>query len=176
MANNKYVGYYSAGEKIIRAATRMLQPVSTTLFPFLSREFSRNYKKGLVLFFKFLKMIGIPGLLFSVSILLFSKNIVNVILGNQYFNSIVVVRILSIIPFFGVIGNLFAYHLFINLKLKYMIPRILIAAFAVNLFLNLALIPFFKHIGASIALALTEIFVPLAFITIYLKRGRKFNV
>ena len=169
MTNNTYVGYYSAGEKIIRATTRMLQPVSTTLFPFLSREFSKNYKKGLALFFKFLKMIGIPGLLFSVSILLFSKNIVNVILGNQYSNSIVVVRMLSSIPFFGVIGNLFAYHLFINVKLKYMIPRILIAAFAVNLSLNLALIPCFQHIGASIALALTEIFVPLAFITIYLQ-------
>jgi len=163
LTNNTYVGYYSAGEKIIRAATAIFSPASTAIFPFISKKFSENTQNGLKLFYKLLKIISLGLFIFSMLIFLFAKELVYLILGNQYVDTINVVKILSVIPLFGIIGSLFAYHLFMNIGLTHLIYRILIVAFAINIILNVILIPPYKHIGASIAIGLTEVFVPLAF-------------
>jgi PST family polysaccharide transporter len=174
LTNNPiYVGYYSAGEKVIRAFASLFSPVSVALYPFISKKLHENKKSGIELFMKFVKVVGVLSLLVSIGVLFLGEWITNLLLGPDFSGSIVVMQILCVIPFFGTIGAMFAYQLFINIGLKHLIPRILVIAFTLDISLNFLLIPTLHHIGAAIALGVTEVFVPVAFLSYYFLNAKR---
>lgn len=171
--NPVYVGYYSAGEKVIRAFASLFSPVSVALYPYISKKLHENKKAGIALFMKFVKVVGVLSLLVSLGALFLGEWITDLLLGSDFSGSIGVMQILCVIPFFGTVGAMFAYQLFINIGLKHLIPRILAMAFVIDIALNFLLIPSMHHIGAAIALGVTEVFVPLAFVSYYFLNAKR---
>lgn len=165
--NPVWVGYYAAGEKVVRAITAAFIPLTTALYPFITKKIYENKKAGITLFFKFLKWVAVGGFVASILTFTLGENLSSIVLGKNFLESTSVIQILAVIPFFGTIGSMVTYQLFINIGLKHIITRILIVAFSLDIILNFVLIPKYGYNGAAIALAVTEVFCPLAFLTYY---------
>ena len=167
--NNTIVGYYAAAEKIIRAIQGLLSPISQTVYPHISKLASESKEKALNFIRKLVKVVGAGSFLVSSLIFIFAAPIVNIVLGNQYQQSIIVLRILAFLPFIIGLSNIFGIQTMLTFNLKRAFSRILISAGLLNITLALILTPLYQHIGVSVAVLTTEIFVTLSMF-LYLKQ------
>lgn len=157
--NNLIVGYYSGAEKIISALKGLITPVSQTLFPYISRKASISKLIALKNIRKILSFVGFGMLSISVILLLFSKYLILIILGNDYLNSLIVFRILAIIPFLVTLDTMFGTLTMIVFNRNKQYSRIILSAGLLNIILACVLIPFFQHIGAAISVLFVEIYI-----------------
>jgi len=171
--NNTIVGYYSAGEKIVKAAQKLLVPISQTVYPYISKLASESKERALGFIRKLTKIVGIGSFIVSFFIFIFASPIVNIILGEQYQQSVIVLKILAFLPFIITLSNVFGTQTMINFNLKKDLSRILISAGILNIILSLSLTPFYKHIGISISCLITEIFVTLSLLFYLNRKGIK---
>ncbi len=93
--NNTIVGYYAAADKLIQVIKSLFGPVSQTMYPFLSKKVLES--KLLVI--KFIRtltgIIFIATMFISAIVILFAKEIVTIALGNNYTESIMILKILA---------------------------------------------------------------------------------
>ena len=165
--NNTIVGYYSGGEKIINAARSLLSPFSQTIYPHISRLASESKQDAIVFAKKMLKLATLPILLVSLLLLIFAPQISNILLGQEFKNSIIVIRILSFVPLITMLSNIFSIQLMLNLGLKKAFMKIFTFAAIMSVFMSLILVLPLRHIGLSISVLATEIIVTvLTFISL----------
>ena len=157
--NNTVVGYYSAAEKIIRATQGILNPLSQTIYPYISKLVIDSKEKALDFIRKLTKLVGLGTFILSSLLFTLAPNIVNIVLGDQYHQSIIVLRILSFLPFMTGLSNIFGIQTMLTFNFKQAFSRIFILAGILNIILALILAPIYKHVGISIAVLTTEIFV-----------------
>ena len=172
--NNTIVGYYSAAEKIIKASYGLLTPVSQTAYPYISKLVTESKQKALNFIRKLAKLVGIGTFTLSSFLFIFATPIVNIVLGPQYQQSIVVLRILAFLPFIIGLSNILGIQTMLTFNLKKLFSRILISAGLLNVTLALILSPLYQHIGVSIAVLVTEMFVTLSMFFYLEKKGIKF--
>ena len=171
--NNTIVGYYAAAEKIMRAVLRLLSPLSQTVYPYISKLASESKEKALNFIRKLIKIVGGISFVISFSIFIFADFVVNILLGSQYQQSIIVLRILAFLPFIIGLSNIFGIQTMLTFNLKQAFSKILISAGLLNIVLALILAPLYQHIGISIAVLTTEIFVTLSMFFYLKKKGIK---
>lgn len=169
--NNTIVGYYAAAEKIIKAIQGLLSPISQTVYPHISKLASESKERALNFIRKLVKIVGSISFIISLSIFIFANLIVNIILGPQYQQSIIVLRILAFLPFIIGLSNIFGIQTMLTFNLKRAFSRILISAGLLNITLALILTPLYQHIGVSSAVLITESFVTLTMF-FYLRRKK----
>jgi PST family polysaccharide transporter len=160
--NNTIVGYYSAAERIIRAIRGLLIPVSQTVYPYISKLVKESEERALNFIRKMVRLVGSGSFLFSLIIFIFAKPIVNIVLGPQYQESIIVLRILAFLPFIIGLSNIFGVQTMLTFNMKQVFSKILILAGFLNVTLAIILAPIYKHIGISYAVLVTEIFVTVS--------------
>jgi len=160
--NNTIVGYYAAAEKIIRTVQRLLYPISQTVYPHISKLVNESKEKALSFIRKLIRIVGGGSFVISLLIFIFAPFIVNIILGKQYQSSIIVLRILAFLPFIIGLSNIFGIQTMLTFSYKKAFSRILLLAGVVNVSLALLLVLPLKHIGISISVLITEIFVTVA--------------
>lgn len=157
--NNTIVGYYSAGEKIVKAFRRLIDPVSQTIYPYISKLASESKDATLSFIRKIVKIVGIPTFLISIVLLIFAPQISNIILGEQFNQSIPVIQILSFLPFLIGLSNIFAVQVMLNFGFKESFSKIFIIASIVNIALALILVQYLQHLGIALSWLITEILV-----------------
>lgn len=166
-ASNAVVGYYSAAEKIIYMSIGLLNPISTALYPYISsiavksKEDASNFIKKIIIF--------IGSFTFIISIILFfaSGFILNILAGNQFENSIIILRILSFIPFIVGLSNVFGVLFLIALGYANRVSRV---QFIVGVCYLLLLVPmtyYLKDIGTALSFLIVESIITLSFWKIY---------
>jgi PST family polysaccharide transporter len=174
VAKETYVGYYSAAEKLIRAVQRLLWAGSQSVYPHINRLAAAS-KKGALRFLRKFSLVFVASfLLASIMIFVLADFIVRILLGPQYLDSVVVLRILAILPFIISVGNVFGVQTMLAFDLKEVFSRILFITASVNLVLVVILSLLYQHIGASIAAVVTECIVAGA--AFFYVRGRGLNV
>jgi PST family polysaccharide transporter len=166
--NNTIVGYYAAAEKIIRVIQSMLTPISQTVYPYISKLASESKEKALNFIKKLLKIIGLGSFIISFLIFIFSTQIVYILLGSHFQNSIIVLKILAFLPFIIGLSNVMGIQTMLTFGMKEVFSKIIISAGIINICLTLLLTPIFYHIGTSVSVLLTEIFVTF-FMFVYLR-------
>ena len=171
--NNTIVGYYAAAEKIVKAIQGLLSPISQTVYPHISKLASESKERALNFIRKLVKIVGGISFVISFSIFIFADFIVNLILGLQYQQSIIVLRILAFLPFVIGLSNIFGIQTMLTFNLKQAFSKILISAGLLNIVLALILAPLYQHIGISITVLTTEIFVTLSMFFYLKKKGIK---
>ncbi len=159
LTNNTIVGYYAAAEKIIKAVQGLMGPVSQTIYPYISKLVIESKENSVKFIRKMTFLIGYIGFMISCILFLLASFIVNILLGKEYMPSILVLRILAFLPFIIALSNIFGIQTMLNFNYKKAFSRILIGASIINIVLSFALIPFYKEIGTSIAVLISEIFV-----------------
>jgi len=171
--NNTIVGYYSAAEKIIKAVQGLLGPVSQTIYPYVSKLINESKEAGIKFLRKITFLIGGISFFISLTLFIFAEIIVKLLLGNQYAESIVVLRILSFLPFIIGLSNIFGIQTMLTFDYKKAFSNILISASIINILLAFIFVPLYQHIGISFAVLVSEFYVTLSMFIYLQNKGIK---
>jgi len=171
--NNTIVGYYSAAEKIVKAVQGLLSPISQTIYPYISKLVKESKERGLKFIQKVAFLIGGISFLLSLSLFIFADLIVKLLLGNQYTESVIVLKILSFLPFIIALSNIFGIQTMLTFNYKRAFSKILVIASIINILLAFILVPIYQHIGISFAVLISEIFVTVSMFIYLQKKGIK---
>lgn len=168
--NNTIVGYFAAADKIIQAFKGLIGPVSQTIYPYVSKKVHHSKEDGLKFIRRVTFYIAIFTSFVSLFIFIFAEFLVNLLLGTEYQNSIIVVQILALMPFMIGLSNVFGIQTMLNFGRKKPFSQILIAGSIINLILSFVLVPLYQHIGSAISVLIVESFITIAMF-IYLQRN-----
>ena len=92
---------------------------------------------------------------------IFSDEIVSVLLGVQYEQSIILIKILSAIPFLVAISNVLGTHTLLTFGYNRIYSRILLVSALISIILIIPMSYFFSDKGAAFTMLLTEFCVTL---------------
>lgn len=168
--NNTIVGYYSIADKLISGIKQLIAPISQTLYPFISRK-AEESKEAVLVIIKKITLISISlSLLLTIGIFVFADELLLLVFGNEAKNSILIFKILTIVPLLVVIDTLFGTLLMLVFKRNKEYSRIILSAGLLNLVLALLLIPSFEGVGAALSVLIVELYITIR-ILIYTHRN-----
>lgn len=174
-ANNTIVGYFKAGETIVRALVSLVSPISQGMYPYVSRLAGISKKKAVDFIIKVVVTVGFAAFILGVMIFVFAPEIVSVFLGPQYRNSVVVLQILSPLPFLMGICSILAVQGLLAFNMDKEFSKIVTITGVFNIAVALLLTPTYKDIGISLSLLLSEVFAAIA-VFLYLRQKSFFKV
>lgn len=159
LTDNKIVGIFSSADKIIKVFSSIQVPIVTALFPHIAMKIKNSRE---TVFYE-LKKIAIYGSVLYGAILMIlfilAPWISQIMFGAEVDQIALLIRIMSFIPLFIFINNLFGTQYLLNtgLEKKFLI-NLMIAAL-LNVVIIFPLTYYFKAIGTSFSIFITELFV-----------------
>jgi len=166
LTNNVSVGYYSAGEKIIKAIQYLFNPISLAIFPHISFLAENSRENALKFIRKVLYFFGAIFFIASLIMLIFAKPLVLLLLGAEYLPAIMIVRILAFLPFICCLGNIFGTQIMINFGLAHIFARIVSIAGLLNILAAFIFVPLLKHNGMAAIMLTTETIIMLSMLIV----------
>lgn len=149
------VGVYSLSYKILENTIVAWSFYMATAYPILS-----SYSSDKLKFNKLAKNSFLLAISSSIGIILifyfFGNEIIEVFAGNRFSDSLAALNILALSLPFLFLNNVFYYIFFLKNRIKVLILGIG-ATLAINIFLNIIIIPPFGYIGASVVTIISEI-------------------
>jgi O-antigen/teichoic acid export membrane protein len=171
MTEEKVVGFYSAAYKLFEVAVVLPHSLMLVLFPTLVEEYHSDRSQFKDRFKKALAMYSLIGGGIALALWVFSHGIITLIYGDKFLPSIFVLDILS-----GVILLFFINFLLSNILIISGWERVntwnLVGAMALNITLNLALIPQYGAIGAAWATLFCEVWL-IALLSLEVRKSFK---
>lgn len=156
-SNNTIVGYYSAADKIIQAFKGLINPFTQTIYPYISKKVSVSKEDGLKLIRKIALYVVIIMGLISLCIFTFSKELVYIILGNNYKESIEILQLLAPLPFLVALGNIFGLQTMIPFGHQKAFSSIIVFGGLFSLCISFILVPTYHQLGSAVSLICTEL-------------------
>jgi len=150
------VGYYVGAEKISKAFVTMLFPITQAIYPRISHLASESRAEAARLARTSLLFVGTAGLLMGVFIFVGAPTLVRIVLGPGFESSIVVLRILALLPPLIALSNVFGIQWMLALGLDRMVNAIVFAACLLNIALAILLVPHYLHVGMAVAVVASE--------------------
>lgn len=151
------VGWYSAAYRFMYIALLLPNAVNMAIFPVMSRLYANSSKNNLTMlyerYFKYMIIIGIP---LGFATIFLSKDLILLIYGTGYTESIICLQILVWAIVFTFAGASYV-QLLQSINKQLIITKISLVCLVINVILNLILIPRFSYIGASVATVITEV-------------------
>jgi O-antigen/teichoic acid export membrane protein len=168
MVGNTAVGFYNAAYRLVFVFLSFYSVYVIAIFPVMS-SFYGNAKESLkiasIRSIKYMLMISIP---ISIGIAMLADKIILLIYGSAYITSILALQILvwTIIFMYvnGICGNLLG-----AINKQPIMTKLTAMAAALNIGLNLFLIPAYSFLGASVATVITEFAILPILIYVLLK-------
>jgi len=155
------VGIYGVAYKVIETLIFFPAMVTGLIFPLLSRYIFADVEKFHEIVksaIKFFAVVVIPG---TIGLFFLSPLAISVIGGEQFVDAVGVLQVIS----FTLIGIFFG-HLFMGVaiaaNLQKALMKILLVTAAINIALNVILIPKYSYYGAAYTSVVTELFVMCA--------------
>jgi PST family polysaccharide transporter len=158
--NDLIVGYYSIAEKIFFAIRQILGVFSQAIYPHVCQlallskgQIHEFFKKAYLPFLSFVAIL-------SIIVFIFSPQIVAIFLSNAPRLPVVLLRVLSFVPFI-VCLNIPAYQLLLAFNKKYSYSAILGLGTLINICVNLLLCNIWGATGTVISVMITELFITI---------------
>jgi O-antigen/teichoic acid export membrane protein len=165
------VGWYSAAYRLMYIVLLLPNAINTAIFPVMSRLYADSSRDSLTLvyerYFKYMLIIGIP-LGFGSSLL--AKDIILILYGTGYVQSIICLQIMVWAVVFTFVGAS-SIQLLQSTNKQIIITKISLVCLFINIIINLILIPQYSYVGASIATLITEIILVSYIVYITYKMG-----
>ncbi|MCL6460212.1 MAG: oligosaccharide flippase family protein, partial [Gorillibacterium sp.] len=153
------VAYYSGAEKISKAFLGFLGPITQALYPRLSylaqssrHEAARLAKVGVI-------VMALAGACMGLVIFVSASLLVRIFLGEGYDASVVVLRLLALLPPLIALSNVLGIQWMLPLGLDRPFNIIILVAGVLNLCLAVILAPHFAELGMAWAVVVSEAFV-----------------
>jgi PST family polysaccharide transporter len=166
LAGNVQAGYFSAAEKLIRAMTGAMGPITQAIYPRISALAARSRAAALALASKSLFWMAGPTLLLSAIMLIFASPIATLLFGAAASGSIPVIRWIALLPFLLAASNVLGVQTMLTFGLDRQFSRILLASGILNLMTGIPLIHFLGAQGAGISVLMTETLVTVAMVIV----------
>jgi len=159
--NNVIVGYYSAGEKIVKAIQGLLGPISQTIYPYISKMASESKEKALAIIRKMTKLVGVSTFFVSLLLFIFAPEIGEIVLGDQFRASIVIIRILSFLPFIVGLSNIFAVQGLYAFGFYSIVTKYISVLGIIHIFIAVILTRLMSGLGVAISVIITETLITI---------------
>lgn len=160
------VGYYSIVEKFMNAVKSIYFNYSQVVFPLMSARYKKDKLRSEKFTFKLIILISSLMFCIGIIIFIFARPIVLILFGEQYTNSIVLLRISSMTPFIISVGNLLILDFAFLREKKRFYLLITIVAGLTNIVLSITLVPYIRSIGTNISNLVSELIITLGFIIV----------
>lgn len=158
-ASNTIVGYFTAADKVRMALQSAFSTLSQAVYPHLSFLFKQSFNHGMKFIYRLIKFVGSLAIITSLIFFIFAEKIIMVLFGDQYLESVMILRIIAFLPFIIFLSNVYGIQVMLNLGFKKEFSMIIASAALINLILSLILVPVLFEVGTSISIILTEVFV-----------------
>lgn len=168
MKGEKAVGIYSASYKLIEFLSIIPGTVTIAALPGLTADYSANIEGFRASFFKTLTVLGIGGAAIGLFLYLFSKQVVLLLYGPLFSDSVLSLNILSGVIFFLFVNGYLAYVTIATNNDK-AVALIIVISTILNVLLNFYLIPRYSHVGAALSTLISEVFMLLCYIVLFIK-------
>lgn len=156
ISGNIAVAYFVGAEKIIRAFSTIFVPVQNSLFPILAIKLNENKTEAIKLIKEILLISTIVLTLNSFILFIFSKKIILLVLGSNMENSVIVFRILILVPLLTFLDLFFGKQILLNLRKEKEFFRVILFIAIINVPLIYFFIKNYSYIGASISQLITQ--------------------
>lgn len=154
------VGVYSVSVKIYQIAQSLLSALLTVTIPRLAMLIGQKrlgeYRKVLT---KVIDTLGILVLPAAVGLIMLSKEIVLIIAGSKYIDSIGSLRIITWAIIFSIFSWIFSECVLIPSKRESKVLSNTIITAVINIILNMLLIPIMSYDGTSLSTVISEFIV-----------------
>jgi len=175
MAGDKYVGYYSVANKLLRYVIIFITSIGAVLLPRLSNLWDKDkgmYEYYLEKSFHFIFIISLP---FTIYFYFFAEGIINLMAGSAFYESIITLKILSPVCFLVAMAYFFGYLvLYTQHKEKAYTISVAISAL-ISIISNIILIKLFNQNGAAMSQLISE-FLGITFLLIFTIYHRMFKL
>lgn len=162
MVGDYAVGIYSVAVKIYTILKNVLASILAVLLPRLSLQFARQqmdeYQKTLSSALSALFILTLP-VIIGINVL--CRETVLIVSGPLYLGAMTPLRILSVSIFFSIFASFFSNSVLLPQRKEKIVLVATTVSAAVNVLLNLFMIPIFHETGAAITTLLAEITVVL---------------
>lgn len=158
-AGNATVGYFAAADKIVQAVKGLYLPVSQAIYPLIGKKINEDKAAGLVFINKVIGAVSFGMFFTSLLLFLLAEPIVNILLGGQYYQSILLLKIMAFLPLIISLGNIFGIQAMLNLGYKKEFTLFVLVAALVGILTALVLTPLYEAIGVSIAVVIVELLI-----------------
>lgn len=155
MQGDAVVGWYNAAYRLILVLIFIPVAFGIAVFPSMSRFYitsQSSLRLAIEKYFKYMVILGIP---IGVGTTLLAQRIILLIFGMGYAHSIIALQILIWAIVITFAGAAFV-KLFESTDRQIVVAKVAGICMAVNIILNLLLIPRFSYVGASVATVVTE--------------------
>lgn len=173
MTNDTVVGYYSAANKLIEALKGAYSPISTAIFPHVSSLVKESREKAILFLRKAVRIMGGFSFMVSLITLIFAEPIVGIIMGDKYIDSIVILRMISFLPFIIALSNIFGIQTMVAFDMQRIFSKILMWSAVVNFVIIFPLVYFLEAMGLAITMVIVEMFVTIVMYVVLVKNNIK---
>ena len=160
MCGDFYTGIYGVSTKVYSIVKQMLAAAIVVTLPRLSNLWANKrvdeYKKTINGVFNTFVTVLFPAM---VGMILLSEEVVTIIGGIEYESATMSLKILSVGLCFSIFGIFYTNTMLLPMNKERQITLIMIFSSALNVILNLVLIPAFQQNGAALTTVIAELFV-----------------
>jgi PST family polysaccharide transporter len=170
IAGNAQAGYFSAAEKLIRALSGLIGPITQALFPHVNSLIAEGREIALRFIRKTLRLTAFLTLIPSLIMLFFADPLAHLVFGQSAAGSTPIIRWIALLPFLIAITNSLGIQTMLTFGLDRQFSRILIGAGLLNVALAFPLIHLFAARGAAMSVLTVEIAVTIAMVWVLEKQ------
>lgn len=157
--NNVAVGYFAAAEKIVQAVRGLYAPISEGIYPLIGKKIHEDKQAGLMFIKKITWIVGAGMFVISALLFLLAEPIVELMLGRNFQQSVLLLQIMAFLPFIISMSNIYGIQTILNLGYKKEFSYILTAAAILGVGLTLILVPVYDEQGTAFTILIVESFV-----------------
>jgi len=169
ISGNTSVGYFAGAEKIRNAVQNIGGIGGQTIFPHIASLFNESKTRANKFLNKYTLIFGSLSLISSLIIFIFAKEIVLLILGQQYLDSIPVLRVMAFLPFIIFLSNVFGIQFMLGQGYDRAFRKVIFVGAIVNLILLIIFVPIYNAVGTALSMLLTEILITTLTIIFFIK-------
>lgn len=159
--NNTVVGYYSSAEKIIKAVQWLVWIISQAIYPNISKKLKISRENTIVFLQKITIIISWITLFMSLILFFGSELIVKILFWNEFLDSIIIIKILSFLPFIIWFSNIFWILTMINFWYKKQFTNILITWALISIVISIPFTILYSWIWMAYSVLITECVISL---------------
>lgn len=172
IAGNVEAGYFSAADKLVRAASGLISPATQAFFPHINVLIAQSRDLALRVIRKILTWMASATFLASTALLVLAHPIATLCFGaTAALGCTPVVRWIAFVPFLVGISNVLGIQTMLPFKLDRQFSRILLASGAINLAFGIPMIHYLGARGAAASVLITEAFVTLTMMFVLNLKG-----
>lgn len=171
LSNDTEVGYFAAAEVVIIAAVGLLGPISQVLFPRSAQAAEGGAAQAVAYARAIAPVIIGLGAALSVGVLVTAPWLGPLIFGPRFDHSVVLLQVMSIIPFAVSVATVLGPQLMLTLRMDSRYASVVIAGGLLNVVMTLLLVPVFLATGTAVAAALAETAIAVVLLLVLLGSG-----